>query len=123
MWLQYKLGYFDVGHNELVAICDQFIFFRLCQLKSEGFREAIDISPDLLAKSFRLHSIQQGQIAVDHDLDASDGKDSLFDAETRYQDIVIQQFRTHAHPPSALRHGALMYKYCPAYFCNPWLQF
>jgi hypothetical protein len=37
---------------EPVAICDQFLFLRIIELKPEFLGEPGDVSPDLLVKAF-----------------------------------------------------------------------
>ncbi len=60
--------------REPVTVCDQFIHLITSKGEHELSREPIGIALNSLVKSLRRHPIQFRQIAVEHDLDATNGK-------------------------------------------------
>lgn len=63
---------------EPVAICDQFVFFLIGELKSEMFGESLGISFYLLVKPLGINSIQFCRITVDQHLLSPNSEDPIF---------------------------------------------
>ena len=61
-----------------VAICDQFSCLILCELKTEMYRETLYITFYLLIETFGIHSVQPRQVAVKHNLLATDYLNKIF---------------------------------------------
>jgi hypothetical protein len=98
---------------EVVAICDHLLFLFHLQPEHEIVRKTVPVAFHLFVEPLRGHSVQLGQVRVEHDLVSSNEQNARFDS-FRWDDRLCFGF-----------HGLKwrQARSLPACFLSGWSQF